>query len=94
MKILQICKSSFPQVFYKLNVLKNFARFIGKHQHRSLFDEIVGRKPQPYNFIKKDTPAQVEICKILKNIFFTEQLWTTTSGHIRILTAIKFQYQS
>ena len=34
------------------------------------------------NFIKKETLAQVfscEFCKISKNIFFTEHLWTTVS---------------
>ena len=50
--------------------------------------------PQAYYFIKKDTPAQVEICKIFKSTFFIEQLWTTVSGYIRILTVKKFQYQS
>ena len=57
-------------------------------------NEIVGQRPQAYNFIKKETPGQVEIFKILKNSFFTEQLPTTASGYIRILTAIKFNYQS
>ena len=35
-----------------------------------------------YNFIKKETLAQVfscEISKISKNTFFTEQLWVTAS---------------
>ena len=58
------------------------------------FNEVVGRKPQAYYFIKKETLAQVEICKILKSTFFIEQLWATASGYIRILTAKKFQYQS
>ena len=31
--------------------------------------------PQAYYFIKKKTPAQVEIYKILKNTVFIEQLW-------------------
>ena len=33
------------------------------------FDDVVGRRPQVYYFIKKEIPAQVEICKILKNTF-------------------------
>ena len=33
------------------------------------FDEVVGRSPQVYDFIKKEIPAQVKICKILKNTF-------------------------
>ena len=46
---------------------------------------------QPYQ--KRDS-AEVEVFKILKNTFFTEQLWMTASEYIRILTTIKFQYQS
>ena len=40
-------------------------------------------RPQACNFIKKETLAQVfscEFCKIFKNTFFTEQLWTTDSA--------------
>ena len=58
------------------------------------FKEVVGRRPQAYYFKKKETPAQVEICKFLKNTFFIEQMWTTASGYIRISAAIKFQCQS
>ena len=94
MEILLICRSSRPQVFYKVGDLKYFTKFTGKHQRRSLFSEVVGRRPQAYYFIKKQTLAQVEICKILKNTFFIEQLRTTASGYIRILTAKKFQYHS
>ena len=89
-----ICRSGRPQVFYKVGVLKSFKKFTGKHQRRSLFSEVVGRRPQAYHFIKKETPAQVEICKILKNTFFIEQLWMPASGYIRILTTKKFQYYS
>ena len=31
------CRSSHQQAFYKVGVLKSFAKFTGKHQHRSLF---------------------------------------------------------
>ena len=37
---------------------------------------------RPFNFIKKETLAQMfscEFCEISKNIFFTEHLWTTAS---------------
>ena len=40
------------------------------------------------NFIKKETLVQVfsrEFCKISKNTFFTEHLWTTVSGYSRTL---------
>ena len=39
-------------------------------------------KLQAWNFIKKETLAQVfsgEFCEISKNTFFTEHLWTTAS---------------
>ena len=85
MKILLICRSSRPQVFYKVGILKNFAKFSGKHQHRSLFNEVVGRSPQAYYLFKKGYGTGV-IWKILKNILFTEQLWTTAE-YIRIMTA-------
>ena len=58
MKILLICRSSRPQVFYKVGAFKNFAKFTGKHQRRSLFNKVVGRRPQVYYFIKKETLAQ------------------------------------
>ena len=48
-------------------VLRNFAKFTGKHLCQSLF-------------FKKETLAQVfscEICDISKNTFFTEHLWAT-----------------
>ena len=38
------------------------------------------------NFIKKETPTQLfscRFCYILKNTFFTEHLWVTTSDHGR-----------
>ena len=33
------------------------------------FNEDVGRRPEAYYFIKNETPAQLEIYKVLKNIF-------------------------
>ena len=54
----------------KKGFLENFAELTGKHL----------RRPQAYNFIKKETLAQVffcEFCEIFKNIFFTEHLRTT-----------------
>ena len=65
-------------------VLRNFAKFTGKHLCESLFlNKVAGLKPQPCNFIKKETLAQVfscEFCKISKNSSFTEHLQTTVSG--------------
>ena len=32
-------------------------------------DDVLRRRAEAYYFIKKETPAQVELCKILKNTF-------------------------
>ena len=74
--------------------LQKFCKFHRKTSTPESFIEVLGRRPHAYYFIKKETPAQVEICKILKSTFFIEQMWTIASGYIRILTAKKFQYQS
>ena len=45
-------------------------------------------KLDAWNFIKKESLAQVyscEFCKISKNTFFTEDLWTTASEKIIIV---------
>ena len=60
-------------------VLRNFAKFTGKHLCQSL---LFNNVPGPCNFIKKETLAQVfscEFCEISKNTFFTEHIWATAS---------------
>ena len=67
-------------MFCEKGVLRNFAKFTGKHLCQSLF--LINLQARACNFIKKETLAQVfsgEVCKIYKNIFFTEHLWTTAS---------------
>ena len=57
-------------VFYKNGVLRNFAKFTGKHLCQSFFSNKVAG--QACNFIKKETFAQVfsrELCKSFKNTF-------------------------
>ena len=49
------------QVFCKVVVLKKFCKIHRKTSALESFDEVVGWRPQAYNFI--------EICKILKNTF-------------------------
>ena len=61
----------------EISVLKNFTKFTGKHLCQST-----------YNFIKKDTLAQMFSCelgKIFKNTLFTEHLRTTASVFLRFL---------
>ena len=61
-------------------LLRNFAKFTGKHLCQSLFfNKVAG---WCLNFIKKLTLAQVfsyEFCKTSKNSFFTEHLRATAS---------------
>ena len=67
----------------KKGVLKNFAKFAGKHPCQSLFfNKVAGLSPEACNFIKKGTLAQVfscEFCEIFENTLFTEHVWTTAS---------------
>ena len=57
-------------MFCKKGVLKNFAKFTGKHPSQSLFfNKLAG---QACNYIKKETLALVfccEFCEISKNAF-------------------------
>ena len=66
----------------KKGVLRNFARFTGKHLCQSLFfNKVAG---SACNFIKNETRALVfscEFCEISKNTFFTEHVWATVSAH-------------
>ena len=82
-------------VFYKVSVFETFEKLTGKLQCQSLFfNKLSDRRPQPCNFIIKETVAQLVSCEVLKSTFLTEQLRTTTSGYIKILTAAKLQYRS
>ena len=72
----------------KKGVLRNLTKFPGKHL-----------KPEAYNFIEKETLAQMfscEFCEISKNNFFTEHFWTTASiSNFKHLTiALKYFYSS
>ena len=66
-------RSNRPELLYKKGVLRNFAKFTGKHLYQSLF-------------FKKESLAQVDSCEfygISKNTFFKEHLWTTVSKLLR-----------
>ena len=60
-------------------VLRNFAKFLGKHLCQSLFlNKVAGLR-------KKETLTRVfpcEFCEIFKNTFFTKHIWTTASWKI------------
>ena len=68
-------RSSHQRRSMKKNVLRNFAKFTGKHLCQSFFfKKVAGLSPQ--------TLAQVfscEFCETSKNTFFKENLRTTAS---------------
>ena len=72
-------RSSHQSCPIKKGVLRNFAKFTGKHLCQSLFlNKIAGQRPA--TLLKKKTLAQVfsrEFWEISKNTFFTEHLRTT-----------------
>ena len=71
-------RSSDRRCSVKKGVLRNFAKFTGKHLCQSLFFN----KAETCNFIKKETLAKVflyEFCEIPTSTIFTEHLWATAS---------------
>ena len=51
------------------------------------YNEVVGRRPQACNLIKKEVSTQVEVKIISRTALLQkEQLWTTASGYIRSVT--------
>ena len=68
----KMLRSTRSKVFRKKGVLKNLAKFTGKHLCQSLFfNKVTGCKT--YNFIKKEDLAQVfpcELAKFLRIAFF------------------------
>ena len=76
--IVSVClyRSSHRRYSVKKGVLRNFAKFTGKHLCQSLFfNKVAGLQ-----LYRKETLAQVfscEFCEISKNTFSTEHFWTT-----------------
>ena len=59
-------------------VLRNFAKFTGKHLFPSLFfNKVAGLKPAI--LLKKREVFSCEFCEFFKKTFFTKQLRTTAS---------------
>ena len=71
-----ISRSSHQRCSIKKGVLRNFAKFTGKHLCQSLFfNKVAGLRPA--TLLKKETLAQVFSCEfyeISKNTIFTEHL--------------------
>ena len=82
-------RSSRPKVFCKKGVLRNFAKFTGKHLCQILF--LIRLQAEACIFIKKETLAQVfssEFYKISKNTFSYRTPPVAASG--LLLTLILF----
>ena len=81
------CRSNYRRCSIEKGVLKNVAKFTGKHLGQNLL-LIKGMKVSACNFIKNETLAQAfscKFCEIFKNTFFTEHLWVTSfDGDTRI----------
>ena len=81
-------KSSWPEVFYKKDVSRIFAKFTGKHLCQRLFlNKVAG------NFKNSlwHRCFPVNTCEFLRTPFSTEPLWATVSafnGH----QALKVQF--
>ena len=82
-----------PKVFCKKVILRNFAKFTGKHLcQRLFFNKVTGLRSYACNFIKKESLAQVffcELCEISKNAYFTAHLCTTSSDMPKSCNFIK-----
>ena len=85
-----ILRSSRPDVFCKKGVLKNFAKFTGKHLCQSLFfNRVAGGA---CNFIKKESLAQVlscEFCEISKSTFFYRTPLVAAFAHSKSWRSIR-----
>ena len=79
-------KSSSSGMFYKIDVLKIFTKFTGKHLYGSLFLEAC-------NFVKTKLRHRCFLCfcKILENIYFIEHLRTAASkkGSINSINTVR-----
>ena len=75
-KISTMYRSSRPEVFCKKGVLRNFAKFTGKHLFQSLFfNKVAGR---PVTLLKKRLWHRcfpVNFTKFLRTPFFIDHLW-------------------
>ena len=74
-----LVRSSHSEVFYKNSVLRNFAKFTGKHLGQGLFfNKVAGLRPKACNFIKKrlwHRYFHVNFAKFLRTAFLIEHLW-------------------
>ena len=63
---VKMSRGSRPEVFSKKGVLRNFAKFTGKHLcQRLFFNKVAGALAQVFSY---------KFCEIAKNTFFTKHL--------------------
>ena len=78
-----LSRSSRRRCSVKKGILRNFAKFAGKHMCQTLFfNTVAGRLQLCY----KQTLAQVfscKFCEISKNTFFIEHLWAAASDYLQ-----------
>ena len=73
---IRTCRSSRPEVFCKKGVLRNLAKFTGKHLCQSLFfKKVAGLRSLAQVFSS-------EFCKIPKNTFFYRTPPMDASAHV------------
>ena len=85
----KISRCSHQRCSIKKDALKIFAKFIEKHVCQILFfNKVAVLRPEPCNFVKKETLAQVffcEFCEIFKITSFTEHLCVTAFEYLRTI---------
>ena len=72
-------------MLYKIGVLKSFGKFARKHLHWSLIFKVAGFQLSAYNFIKKDSPAQVYSFKFdefFRILFSQTTFWRLLSADL------------
>ena len=77
MLIIMLIRSSRPEAFCEKGVLRNFAKFTGKHLCQSLlFNKVAG--PRPATLLKNRlwrSCFPVNFAKFLRTPFLKEHLW-------------------
>ena len=69
-RLQMFCRSIHP-VFCKKSVLRDFAKFTGKHMFQSLLiNKVEGQGRQLYSKRDPGIGVSCEFCEISKNIFF------------------------
>ena len=72
--------SSHPEVVCKKGVLRNFAKFVGKHLCKSLFfDKVAGLGKATLLKSAFDMGVFLEICCIFSEHLFLKHLWAAAS---------------